>query len=117
MAFKLTEEQFGQLTYTRIYQGKLCKGEQVINSRTGNKMRIGRMVRMHSNDRENIDEAEAGDIVLPTVFMPPLYIYFILFLMGASDRRTLNHSSASLDGRYEAPPPRPSRPTSLPLPN
>ncbi len=63
MAFKLTEEQFGQLTYTRIYQGKLCKGEQVINSRTGNKMRIGRMVRMHSNDRENIDEAEAGDIV------------------------------------------------------
>jgi len=63
MAFKLTEEQFGQLTYTRIYQGKLCKGEQVINSRTGNKMRIGRMVRMHSNDRENIDLAEAGDIV------------------------------------------------------
>ena len=63
MAFKLTEEQFGQLTYTRIYQGKLCKGEQVINSRTGNKMRVGRMVRMHSNDRENIDVAEAGDIV------------------------------------------------------
>ena len=63
MAFKLTEEQFGQLTYTRIYQGKLRKGEQVINSRTGNKMRIGRMVRMHSNDRENIDVAEAGDIV------------------------------------------------------
>ena len=63
MAFKLTEEQFGQLTYTRIYQGKLRKGEQVINSRTGNKMRIGRMVRMHSKDRENIDVAEAGDIV------------------------------------------------------
>jgi len=63
MAFKLTEEQFGQLTYTRIYQGKLTKGEQLTNSRTGNKMRIGRMVRMHSNDRENIDNAEAGDIV------------------------------------------------------
>ena len=63
MAFKLTEEQFGQLTYTRVYQGKLSKGEQVTNSRTGNKMRIGRMVRMHSNDRENIDIAEAGDIV------------------------------------------------------
>ncbi len=63
MAFKLTEEQFGQLTYTRIYQGKLTKGEQLTNSRTGNKMRIGRMVRMHSNDRENIDTAEAGDIV------------------------------------------------------
>ena len=63
MAFKLTEEQFGQLTYTRIYQGKLTKGEQLTNSRTGNKMRIGRMVRMHSNDRENIDNAEAGDII------------------------------------------------------
>jgi elongation factor G len=63
MAFKLTEEQFGQLTYTRIYQGKLSKGGQVINSRTGNKMRVGRMVRMHSNDRENIDVAEAGDII------------------------------------------------------
>ena len=59
MAFKLTEEQFGQLTYTRVYQGRLSKGEQVTNSRTTNKMRVGRMVRMHSNDRENIDVAEA----------------------------------------------------------
>ncbi len=63
MAFKLTEEQFGQLTYTRIYQGKVTKGEQLVNSRTGKKMRVGRMVRMHSNDRENIDVAEAGDII------------------------------------------------------
>jgi len=63
MAFKLTEEQFGQLTYIRIYQGRLKKGEQVVNSRTGKKMRVGRMVRMHSNDRENLDVAEAGDIV------------------------------------------------------
>ncbi len=63
MAFKLTEEQFGQLTYTRIYQGRLRKGDQVVNSRTGRKLRVGRMVRMHSNDRENIDIAEAGDIV------------------------------------------------------
>lgn len=63
MAFKLTEEQFGQLTYTRIYQGTLCKGEQIVNVRTGKKLRVGRMVRMHSNDRENIDTAGAGDIV------------------------------------------------------
>ena len=63
MAFKLTEEQFGQLTYTRVYQGKLSKGDQVTNSRTANNMRVGRMVRMHSNDRENIDVAEAGDII------------------------------------------------------
>ncbi len=63
MAFKLTEEQFGQLTYTRIYQGRLVKGEQMTNIRTGKKSRVGRMVRMHSNDRENIDVAEAGDII------------------------------------------------------
>ena len=63
MAFKLTEEQFGQLTYTRIYQGSLNKGDQIVNSRTGRKLRVGRMVRMHSNDRENTDYAEAGDII------------------------------------------------------
>lgn len=63
MAFKLTEEQFGQLTYTRVYQGTLQKGEQLINVRTGRKFRVGRMVRMHANDRENIDTAKAGDII------------------------------------------------------
>ena len=63
MAFKLTEEQFGQLTYTRIYQGSLNKGDQITNSRTGKKFRVGRMVRMHANDRENTNHAEAGDII------------------------------------------------------
>ena len=63
MAFKITDEQFGQLTYTRIYQGTLNKGETVYNTRTKKKTRIGRMVRMNSNDRENIDSAHAGDII------------------------------------------------------
>ena len=63
MAFKITDEQFGQLTYTRIYQGKLNKGETVYNTRTKKKVRVGRMVRMNSNDRENIDMAGAGDII------------------------------------------------------
>lgn len=63
MAFKITDEQFGQLTYTRIYQGTLNKGETVFNTRTKKKTRIGRIVRMNSNDRENIDEAHAGDII------------------------------------------------------
>ncbi|MBT7608871.1 MAG: elongation factor G [Bacteriovoracaceae bacterium] len=63
MAFKITDEQFGQLTYTRIYRGTLRKGETVFNTRTKKKVRIGRMVRMNSNDRENIDEAHAGDII------------------------------------------------------
>ncbi|MCC5849871.1 MAG: elongation factor G [Verrucomicrobia bacterium] len=63
MAFKITDETFGQLTYTRIYQGTLKKGMTIINTRTGKKVRLGRLIRMHSNDRENIDEAYAGDIV------------------------------------------------------
>lgn len=63
MAFKITEEQFGQLTYCRIYQGTLKKGENIYNSRTGKKIRVGRIVRMHANDRENIDSAISGDIV------------------------------------------------------
>lgn len=63
MAFKITDEQFGQLTYTRVYQGTLKKGETIFNTRTKKKVRLGRMVRMNSNDRENIDIAGAGDIV------------------------------------------------------
>ena len=63
MAFKITDEQFGQLTYTRIYQGVLNKGDTVYNTREKKKVRVGRMVRMNSNDRENIDSAGAGDII------------------------------------------------------
>ena len=63
MAFKTVMEQFGQLTYTRIYQGKIVKGESYINTRTGQKIRFGRLVRMHSNDREDVESAGAGDII------------------------------------------------------
>ncbi|MGB0453573.1 MAG: elongation factor G [Bacteriovoracaceae bacterium] len=63
MAFKITDEQFGQLSYTRIYRGTLKKGETYYNTRTKKKTRFGRMVRMNSNDRENIEEAHAGDII------------------------------------------------------
>jgi len=63
MAFKTVQEQFGQLTYTRLYQGTIKKGDSYINTRTGKKVRFGRLVRMHSNDREDIDSASAGDIV------------------------------------------------------
>lgn len=63
MAFKITDEQFGQLTYTRIYQGTLTKGDTIYNTRSKKKVRVGRIVRMNSNDRENIDSAGAGDII------------------------------------------------------
>lgn len=63
MAFKITDEQFGQLTYTRIYQGTLNKGDTIINTRTKKRVRVGRIVRMNANDRENIETVGSGDII------------------------------------------------------
>ncbi|MFK7873501.1 MAG: elongation factor G [Oligoflexales bacterium] len=63
MAFKITEDTYGQLTYTRIYQGCLKKGDTVYNPRTNKKVRIGRLVRMFSDERQEIDSATAGDII------------------------------------------------------
>ncbi|MDE3269263.1 MAG: elongation factor G [Pseudomonadota bacterium] len=63
MAFKITDDSYGQLTYTRIYQGTLRKGDTHFNPRLDKKQRIGRLVRMHSNAREEIDQAVAGDII------------------------------------------------------
>jgi elongation factor G len=63
MAFKIVEDPYGQLTFTRIYQGTVKKGEQYVNQRTGRKERISRIVRMHADKREEIDSAGAGDIV------------------------------------------------------
>ena len=63
MAFKTVMETFGQLTYFRIYQGEIVKGEQYVNARTGRRVRFGRLVRMHANDREEIEQAQAGDII------------------------------------------------------
>ncbi len=63
MAFKIADEAFGQLTYTRIYQGTVRKGESPYLPRLGKHQRVSRIVRMHSNDREDLNEARAGDIV------------------------------------------------------
>ena len=63
MAFKIVEESFGQLTFTRIYQGRLERGSIYFNSRAQKKQRISRIVRMHANDRKDIETAAAGDIV------------------------------------------------------
>jgi elongation factor G len=63
LAFKLEDGRYGQLTYTRTYQGKLAKGDTVFNSRTGKKTKIGRLCRMHSNEMEEIESCGSGDIV------------------------------------------------------
>jgi elongation factor G len=63
MAFKIVEDPFGQLTFLRIYQGSIAKGEMYYNQRTGRKDRFSRIVKMHADKREEIDSAGAGDIV------------------------------------------------------
>ncbi len=63
LAFKIMDDPYGVLTFSRIYSGKLTKGSTVLNSSRGKTERIGRMVLMHSNSREEIAEAFAGDIV------------------------------------------------------
>jgi elongation factor G len=62
LAFKLEESNFGQLTYIRVYQGKLRKGLNVFNARTDKKVKIPRIVRMHSNEMEEVSEVGAGEI-------------------------------------------------------
>ncbi|MGE0607831.1 MAG: elongation factor G [Pirellulales bacterium] len=63
MAFKIVEDPYGQLTFVRVYQGTFTKGETYYNQRTGKKERISRIVKMHADQREEIQNAEAGDIV------------------------------------------------------
>jgi elongation factor G len=63
LAFKLTVESFGQFTYIRVYSGILNQGDTIYNSRTGEKVQVGRLVRIHADKREVINQAVAGDIV------------------------------------------------------
>ncbi len=63
LAFKIMDDRFGALTFIRIYSGKLEKGMTVLNSFTGKTERIGRMVEMHADERNEIDRAQAGDII------------------------------------------------------
>jgi elongation factor G len=63
LAFKIMDDRYGALTFVRIYSGKLQKGTTILNSYTGKTERIGRMVEMHADDRNDIETAQAGDII------------------------------------------------------
>jgi len=63
LAFKLEVTPYGQLTYLRIYQGTIGRGDDLINTRARKKIKVGRLVRMHADEMEDITEAGTGDIV------------------------------------------------------
>ena len=63
LAFKIMDDRYGALTFTRIYSGRLKKGDSVLNTFTGKTERIGRIVEMHADSREELEYAQAGDIV------------------------------------------------------
>ncbi len=63
LAFKIMDDRFGALTFTRIYSGTLSKGDTILNTYTGKTERVSRLVEMHANSREERDTAQAGDII------------------------------------------------------
>ncbi|MEX1267135.1 MAG: elongation factor G, partial [Woeseia sp.] len=63
LAFKIMDDRYGALTFTRIYSGTIKKGDTVLNTFTGKTERIGRIVEMHANARAELDQAQAGDII------------------------------------------------------
>ena len=81
LAFKIMDDRYGALTFTRIYSGKLKKGSTVLNTFTGKTERIGRIVEMHADSREELESAQAGDIVA---------------LLGMKNTRT-GHTLAAVD--------------------
>ncbi|KAH9635031.1 hypothetical protein HF086_004385 [Spodoptera exigua] len=88
LAFKLEVSKFGQLTYLRCYQGMLKRGENIFNARTNKKVKISRLVRMHSNNMEEVTEVMAGDI-------------FALFGVDCASGDTFTKEDPTFQFRYD----------------
>jgi elongation factor G len=95
LAFKLDENRYGQITFCRAYHGKLRRGDYLMNTRTGEKIKISRLGKMHANHLEDIEETEAGDI-------------FVLFGVQCASGDTLTapaaHGKISLSSMYVPKP-------------
>ncbi len=63
LAFKLEDGRYGQLSYVRVYQGAIHKGDSLVNARSGKRFKVGRLVRMHADEMEEIEASNSGDIV------------------------------------------------------
>ena len=85
LAFKLEDGQYGQLTYVRVYQGKLSKGDIVINARTQKKTKIGRLAKMHSNQMEDVRSLSTGkyrgsflELIVPQETLLQIQVFLLL---------------------------------------
>ena len=79
LAFKLEDSRYGQLTYLRIYQGTIDRNSIIINSRSGKKQKVGRLVRMHSNDMEDIEATLSLFSVLTVILETPLPMETLMY--------------------------------------
>ena len=107
LAFKIAADPFvGKLTFIRVYSGVLTSGSYVYNARTGNKERIGRIVRLHANSRQEISEIEAGDIGPPSVSRrpaPAILSVTTTSLLSSNPSRSRNRSFRSPWSRRPKP--------------
>jgi hypothetical protein len=101
LAFKLDETRYGQLTFMRIYQGTVRKGDMVTNMSTEKRLKIPRIVRLHSDEMEDIDHSINEPIELVPRQYPEIQFNFLLEdTVVPESKRSINFNSNSCLGRH-----------------